>query len=182
MKHETEPAQVGSKATKEPFRQRRNNCLALWCQPPLAPIADKLGRQDQLTDQKGFIALEARSCWRIRKKHLIAGHAIRVALGPSAPRQATRIASIAFRGLLHARRFERWPRRQALQPGDFIAQVLVLNLQSNPCCFGRGQLVSQLSHLLFNRPGLCDRSTTSRRKASVDSVSDPSSESGVMPS
>ncbi|WP_373568588.1 hypothetical protein [Paracoccus actinidiae] len=43
--------------------------------------------------------------------------------------------------------FERRPRRQVLQPGNLIAQVLVLGLQGSTSHFGLLELVPQLGHL-----------------------------------
>lgn len=82
MKHETEPAQVGSKATKEPFRQRRDKCLALWGQPPLAPIADTRS-QDQSHRRTHAVELAARKSLkpRLNRTDTLHPHMARVARG-----------------------------------------------------------------------------------------------------
>ena len=111
-------------------------------QPAFAPVADKLGRNCQFTNQDGFISLEARSRGHIHGQNLFARNTILVAFRATPPPWTAALANLLLRNLVHARRFERRPRRQVLQPRDLIAQILVLGLQSSTSHFGLFELVS----------------------------------------
>ena len=59
--HQHETAQVGAEVALGPIRQRRDDRLAVWCDPTLAEVADRMDRQHKLLDLIGLVALEARS-------------------------------------------------------------------------------------------------------------------------
>ena len=57
--HQHETAQVGAEVSLGPIRQRRDDRLAVWCDPTLAEIPDSMNRQLKLLDLIGLVALEA---------------------------------------------------------------------------------------------------------------------------
>lgn len=150
---------------------------AIQAEGSFARAADRLGvvpsalPQCQFTNQDGFISLEARSCWSLSCQHLLRANAVRISLGTP------------------------WPTFPLGLPGSrFIAFYMPDDLSgdrrggSSIARSRRARAISVFSSssgssatCTSRATRRCERSTTSRRMASGGSVSDPSSESGLMP-
>ena len=57
--HQHETPQVGAEVSLGPIRQRRDDRLAVCCDPTLAEVADRMDRKHKLLDLIGLVALEA---------------------------------------------------------------------------------------------------------------------------
>jgi hypothetical protein len=57
--HQRETAQIGAEVALRSIRQRRDDRLAVGCDPTLAEISDCMDRQRKLLDLIGLVALEA---------------------------------------------------------------------------------------------------------------------------
>lgn len=130
MQRQTGAAQVAAKATGDPFRQRRDDHLAFGRQPTLAAVVHKFGRQHQIAHEEALVAFEPRTFRRIDPQCHGAGDPAPVTLGAAWRFASRTIAVTGLCRLLHARRSKRRTRRQALQAGNLVAQLLVLSLET----------------------------------------------------
>ena len=110
----------------DPLRQRRDDGLALGCDPAFPLVAHDLGDQHQIPPHHRLVAFEARAGWHLDPERDLAGDPIPFGAAAGAP---ARTGRPRLGGLFHAGGFERRARRQVLEPGDLVLQGLVVEAQ-----------------------------------------------------
>jgi len=123
---QAEPPHAGTVAAGNPRRQRRDDGLALWREPAFPLVAHDLRGQDQIPLHHCLVTFEARAGWHLDLQRHLAGDPI--PFGAAAWALA-RLGRLRLSGFLHAGGFERWTRRQVLEPGDLVLQGLVVDTQ-----------------------------------------------------
>lgn len=139
--HQHETAQVGAEVSLGPIRQRRYDRLAIWCDPTLTQVTDRIDRQHKLLDLIGLVALEARSGRHggldgpilddNTRPDLATAWALSLYPGPG-----------RFGGFVHAARLDVRTALQSLQPRDLLTLLGIFPFQLS-------HLFQQAGHQLF---------------------------------
>ena len=123
---QAEPPHAGPEPACDPFRQRRDEGLALGRHPPFPLVAHHLGGEHQFSAHQRLVAFEARAGRHFGPDRDLAGDPIPFGAAAWTP---ARTGRPRLGGLFHAGRLERWARREVLEPGDLVLQSLVSNVQ-----------------------------------------------------
>lgn len=113
-------AQLRAKVAVDPSRQRGHDCAAIRGQPAFPSKPDSDRAHNQILDEIGLIALEARPRRHLRRQDPIFDRRTNP-LGSATPAPAPAGGRPRFRRLLHARRLDRRRSLQTFQPRDFRA-------------------------------------------------------------
>ena len=162
MQHQTEPSQIGPKATSYPRGQLCCDGVSVRRHPALPPVTNHLDLEHQIPDEAVLVALEARSGRYTGRQHLFTRHPLRVVLRPSRPGHCILAREQLFtRCLFHPRRSEGRAGRQIFQARNLVAQKLVVDLQ--PGVLEPELIVLIAKPLVFSfellNPGVCSIST-----------------------
>ena len=123
---QAEPPHAGPEPASEAGRQRRDDGLALRRHPAFPLVAHHLGGQNQIPPHDRLVAFEARAGRHLGPDRHLAGDLIPFG---AAPGRRPGLGRPRLSGFLHAGRFERWARRQVLEPGDLVLQGLIAGVQ-----------------------------------------------------